>query len=297
MKGGGSGAVGNGGGRLALDELELPLRLVAAGLAGVQRPRARRHRRRHVPPHESSLPHELPRLHDRAAQPAAAVPRRGGHRRARRCSCSSAASLLRGSLRRRGHELALALVLPAYLLHSLVDVDWDFVAVSALAFLVAGALVGRPPLRRVSLVPAARRGRCRAARVRRAAPALARRALVGRRRRWRVSPQHAITLAKRARSVDPLLVEPLLTLGFASDIAEQAARRPGLLRARRCARSRRTPRRCSARGCSSSRTVARGMPTRTSSRSPSSTRRRARRTGRSPTGGRSRLVNSGKPTC
>ncbi|HUY72257.1 MAG TPA: O-antigen ligase family protein, partial [Gaiellaceae bacterium] len=32
----------------------------------------------------------------------------------------AAASLLRGSLRRRGHELALALVLPAYLVHSLV---------------------------------------------------------------------------------------------------------------------------------------------------------------------------------
>ena len=43
------------------------------------------------------------------------------------------------------------LFLPAFLLHSLVDVDWDFVAVAAPAFLVAGALAGRPALRRVSL--------------------------------------------------------------------------------------------------------------------------------------------------
>jgi hypothetical protein len=46
--------------------------------------------------------------------------------------------LLRGSLRRSGHELALALLLPAFLVHSLVDVDWDFVAVAAPAFVAAG---------------------------------------------------------------------------------------------------------------------------------------------------------------
>jgi O-antigen ligase len=132
----------------------------------------------------------------------------------------SAASLLRGSLGRRGHELALALVLPAFLLHSLVDIDWDFVAVSALAFLVAGALVGKPIARRVSLFPML---------------AAAGAALLvfgvlflpwlG--ERWSgqaavsLSPQHAIALAKRARSVDPLLVQPLLTLGFASDISNR----------------------------------------------------------------------------
>src|SRR5213076_1583857 len=59
-------------------------------------------------------------------------------------------ALLRRTFRRRGHELALALILPAYLLHSLVDVDWDFVAVSAPAFLAAGALAGGVELRRVS---------------------------------------------------------------------------------------------------------------------------------------------------
>ena len=132
----------------------------------------------------------------------------------------SAASLLRGSFQRRGHELALALVLPAFLLHSLVDVDWDFAAVSAVAFLVAGALVGRPPVRRVSLFPLlAAAGAALLAFGVLLLPWLG--------ERWSgqaaltASPQRAITLAKRARSVDPLLVEPLLTLGFASDISNR----------------------------------------------------------------------------
>ncbi|MBA3841929.1 MAG: O-antigen ligase family protein, partial [Actinobacteria bacterium] len=47
------------------------------------------------------------------------------------------AALLRRTAARPGPELALALVLPAYLVHSLVDVDWDFAAVSVPAFLVA----------------------------------------------------------------------------------------------------------------------------------------------------------------
>src|SRR6266850_2781773 len=36
------------------------------------------------------------------------------------------ATLLQGGRPRRGDELALALMLPAYLVHSLVDIDWDF---------------------------------------------------------------------------------------------------------------------------------------------------------------------------
>lgn len=126
------------------------------------------------------------------------------------------AVLLHSSLRRRGHELALALILPAFLVHSLVDIDWDFVAVSALVFLVAGALVGNRSFRRVSLFPAlAAAGATLLAFGVLLLPWLG--------ERWsgeaavELSPQHAVTLAKRARSVDPLLVEPLLTLGFASD--------------------------------------------------------------------------------
>ena len=132
----------------------------------------------------------------------------------------SAASLLRGSLGRQGHELALGLVLPAFLLHSLVDIDWDFVAVSVLAFLVAGALVGKAPVRQVSLFPMlAAAGAALVAFGVLFLPWLG--------QRWSgqaavaLSPQQAITLAKRARSVDPLLVQPLLTLGFASDISNR----------------------------------------------------------------------------
>jgi O-antigen ligase/polysaccharide polymerase Wzy-like membrane protein len=125
------------------------------------------------------------------------------------------ALLLLGGRRRRGHELALALFLPAYLVHSLVDIDWDFVAVSAPAFLAAGALAGRPALRSVSpfggLVAAGA-------------------ALLGfgvlllpwLGERWSdeatfASPARAVVLAKRARSVDPLLVEPLWALALAEE--------------------------------------------------------------------------------
>jgi hypothetical protein len=125
------------------------------------------------------------------------------------------AALLRGSLRRHGHELALALVFPAYLLHSLIDVDWDFVAVSVPVFLVAGALTGRLPFRRVSpfaALPAA------------GAALLAIGVLVlpwlG--SRWALQaqgapPARAIMLAKRAESVDPFLVEPLWARAFAAE--------------------------------------------------------------------------------
>jgi O-antigen ligase len=131
------------------------------------------------------------------------------------------AALLRGSLRRGGHELALALVLPAYLLHSLVDVDWDFVAVSAPAFLVAGALVGkraRAPVSAFAGLAAA--GAALLAFVALLMPWLG--------ERWSAqataasSSAQAVKLAKRARSVDPLLVEPLWVLAFHAD--DQPAR-------------------------------------------------------------------------
>lgn len=116
------------------------------------------------------------------------------------------AFLVRPSLRRHGHELALALLLPAFLVHSLVDVDWDFAAVAIPAFVVAGALAGRPPSRRVSpfiLAPAA--GAAALVFVVLLLPWLG--------NRWSVdaegaAPAHAVTLAKRAHSADPLLVDP-----------------------------------------------------------------------------------------
>ena len=114
--------------------------------------------------------------------------------------------LLRGSLRRSGHELALALLLPAFLVHSLVDVDWDFVAVAAPAFVAAGALVGRPAERRrlrgFSLLPAFGVALVCSAR---SSPWLA--------RRWvneatRTPRLPGAPLANRAHSLDPFLVEP-----------------------------------------------------------------------------------------
>jgi O-antigen ligase len=128
---------------------------------------------------------------------------------------ATAAALLRGSLRRRGHELALALVLPAYLVHSLIDIDWDFIAVSAPVFLAAGALTGRLPFRRVSpFAVVASAGAVLLAIGILVLPWLG--------SRWALEaqgapPARAITLAKRAESVDPLLVEPLWARAFAAE--------------------------------------------------------------------------------
>jgi hypothetical protein len=122
--------------------------------------------------------------------------------------------LLRSSFRRRGPELALALVLPAYLLHSLVDVDWDFAAVSVPAFLVAGALAGRVVVRRpapFAALAAAGAG----------ALAIGLLVLPWLGHRWAndalgASPARAVHLADRAQSVDPLLVEPLWAKALAA---------------------------------------------------------------------------------
>ena len=113
---------------------------------------------------------------------------------------------------RHGHELALSLVLPAYLLHSLVDIDWDFAAVSVPAFLVAGALAGRPLRARASPY---------------AALAVAGAALLAfgslllpwLGERWSNDALATLDVktADRARSVDPLLVDPLWTIALAYD--------------------------------------------------------------------------------
>ena len=134
--------------------------------------------------------------------------------------------LLRGSFRRSGHELALALLLPAFLVHSLVDVDWDFAAVAAPAFVAAGALVGGPAVRRVrgfSLLPALGVGLIVLGSL--VSPWLARRwateaadaALAGRN-------AHAITLANRAHALDPFLLEPYWAKADAAPTTREAYR-------------------------------------------------------------------------
>jgi len=124
-------------------------------------------------------------------------------------------ALLRGSLHRQGPELALALLLPAYLVHSLVDIDWDFVAVSAPAFLAAGALVGRPSERRVGGFAVVAAAGC-------SLLVFATFLLPWLGGRWAdegliASPARAVKLANRARSVNPFLVEPFWDKAFAAD--------------------------------------------------------------------------------
>jgi hypothetical protein len=122
--------------------------------------------------------------------------------------------LLRPSLRRSGYELALALFLPAFLVHSLVDVDWDFAAVSVPAFVAAGALAGRETRRitRLSLLPAAGIALLLAGSF--FSPWLARRAAVD---AFGAAPKDAYRLADRAHSLDPLLVEPFWAKAAAAE--------------------------------------------------------------------------------
>ncbi len=126
-------------------------------------------------------------------------------------------SLMRPLWRRpHGHELALALVFPAYLVHGLVDVDWDFAAVSAPAFLVAGALASSAP--RGKTAPFAQ-----LAAVGVALLAFGVLLLPWLGARWANEalgaspPARAVRLANRARSVDPLLVEPYWAKALAAE--------------------------------------------------------------------------------
>src|SRR5215212_9842 len=122
---------------------------------------------------------------------------------------------------RRDHELALSLLLPAFALHALLDIDWDFLAVAAPAFLAAGALAGRPggdEGRRSPFAALAAGGVALAVVSSLALPWLGDRwtrraedaALAGR-------PAKAVALARRARAVDPVSIEPL----FAQALAEE----------------------------------------------------------------------------
>jgi hypothetical protein len=119
------------------------------------------------------------------------------------------AALLVPPWRRRGHELALALALPAFFLHGLVDVDWDFVAVAGPAFLVGGSLAARPARgRATAFAVVAWAGAAVAVFVSLLLPWLG--------HSWSdesvaaANPAHAVSLARRARAADPLLVEAVL---------------------------------------------------------------------------------------
>ncbi|HEY4348862.1 MAG TPA: O-antigen ligase family protein [Gaiellaceae bacterium] len=125
--------------------------------------------------------------------------------------------LIKVGRRRPGPQLALALALPAYFLHGLLDIDWDFISVSAPVFLIAGALAVRTSTRRrprgftvltaggLLILPALSlgavwlgghwQGQADAA--------------VG------VDDAHAVLLTRRVRAVNPVTVEPLFTAAFA----------------------------------------------------------------------------------
>jgi hypothetical protein len=121
-----------------------------------------------------------------------------------------------------GPASALALALLAYLLHALVDYDWDFVALTAPVMVVLGMLlaVGRParlqrpiPLWTVGTVLVAAVSLFSLA-----APWLATRkvddayAAIE-----RGDPEDALDAARRAKALNPLAIEPLLALAAAEE--------------------------------------------------------------------------------
>jgi tetratricopeptide (TPR) repeat protein len=135
--------------------------------------------------------------------------------------------------RRTPAELALWLALPAYLVHGLLDIDWDFAAATAPVLLVAGALAARPPYEQRE--PSAALARALAA------GGLALAVLVSLFSVWLgdrwagqadealSNPERALVLAKRARSVDPLAVGPLFDQALAEQALGHDGRAHGLL--------------------------------------------------------------------
>jgi tetratricopeptide (TPR) repeat protein len=130
----------------------------------------------------------------------------------------------------RGAATALAIALPVYLLHALADIDWDFVAPTALLFLLVGVLVGaasepRPPPRRPALAPAAIAGAvCLAALYSLTAPWLADRrvddalAAIS-----RGDPAAAVSAAREAHELDPFSIDALLYWALAAEAADDPA--------------------------------------------------------------------------
>lgn len=126
--------------------------------------------------------------------------------------------------RRSDAELALGLALPVYLVQGLLDINWDFAAVTVPVLLIAGALVAAPvTVRRASPFAA-----LVAAGV--ALVVLASLSAVWLANRWAGdsegalnNPAHAIKLAQRARSVDPLSVAAIQAEALAWSVAAAQA--------------------------------------------------------------------------
>ncbi len=130
---------------------------------------------------------------------------------------ASIAWLIVRGRRRPGPQLALALALPAFFLHGLLDIDWDFLSVAGLVFFIAGALAVRPAKnprpRAFTLVTAS--GLLLALAFSLFAVWLGARwddqaaAAVG------VDNVRAVKLAQRSRSVNPVAVDPLIQAAIA----------------------------------------------------------------------------------
>jgi hypothetical protein len=126
---------------------------------------------------------------------------------------------------RREHSRAtLALVLAAAVcvLHSLVDIDWDYVAVQGPLLLVLGALVASPeraPARRPWLVAAAAALSALAALYSLASPWLAQRRIDAAYDAFaRIDIAGARAEAKSAHALNPLAVEPLSLMALAESL-------------------------------------------------------------------------------
>jgi tetratricopeptide (TPR) repeat protein len=140
------------------------------------------------------------------------------------------AGLVGAARRRAGPQLALALALPAYLVHGLIDIDWDFAAVTAPVFLIAGAVAARPAEARRLSPPAvlAFAGVALAVVCSLFAVWLGDR-WTGQAYETLDHPAKAVALAKRARSVNPLAVEPLFAQAYAEQFRGNLAEALGLL--------------------------------------------------------------------
>jgi hypothetical protein len=115
----------------------------------------------------------------------------------------------------RRDKLPLALSVGICMVHSLVDIDWDYVAVQGPLFLTIGALAAGPPRARRGWLPAAVAGACAlAALYSLASPWLAKERLnAAFDSLIHANPVAARDEARSAHSFNPLAVEPLWLLG------------------------------------------------------------------------------------
>ena len=176
-KGTGSGAVGNSGGEDRLHELELPLRLVAAGVATASSTTWSPAPAQARSTYEPALPHDLPRLRDRAARPAGAVPDRGRIVGLALFLLAAAALCGRPAPPRPRARARARSCRPTSSIRSSTSTGTSSPSRRPRSSSRARSSAARR-CGRVSPFALLARGRCRAARVRRAPPAVARRALV-----------------------------------------------------------------------------------------------------------------------